>query len=90
MRYPALLQLAFRHPRRPGLINPGEPGCQPETWNWYFPVARRRHKGVVNLQPHMNESTLNYNIAAMPGVRGALSRTHCGARLLRTARNLAD
>ncbi|OYX80770.1 MAG: hypothetical protein B7Y77_00115, partial [Bradyrhizobium sp. 35-63-5] len=42
-------------------------------WDWYFPVARPRYKGVANLQSYMSESTLNHNIAAMPGVVGVLS-----------------
>jgi integrase len=41
--------------------------------DWYFPVSRKRRKGIPNLQPHMSESTLNQNIAAMPGVAGILS-----------------
>ncbi len=40
---------------------------------FFFPVARERRKGVANVQPHMDESTLNHNIAAMPGVAGVLS-----------------
>jgi integrase len=48
-------------------------GRELEPWDWYFPVARERRRGIANVQPYMSESTLNHNIAAMPGVKGALS-----------------
>lgn len=40
---------------------------------WYFPVARARRKGQPPKDQHMNVSTLNHNIDAMPGVYRMLS-----------------
>jgi hypothetical protein len=51
----------------------GLPEPEIVPWDWYFPVARPRSLGVPNQQPHMAESTLNHNMAAMPGVKNELS-----------------
>jgi len=40
---------------------------------WLFPVARPRRVGQEPKNPYMAEDTLNSNMSAMPGVRGALS-----------------